>query len=288
MEDSLHPAQPPTASRGGPRDPALDAALERVRQLEHEVEHLHRLATLGTLASSIAHEFNNFLTPVLSYAQLALAAPTDQDLVRKALTKAVECTQRASQSCSAMLGFVREDEPEPCTHLLAAVSDALACVARDPARDGVELKISISPDCWIHMRPVAVQQVLLNLILNAREAMRGRRGLLVIEAKTCSPWNISQSSRPTSNRSREDDWVELIISDNGKGMSQDLVAKVFEPFVRHSHPEGRRGTGLGLTIIKRLVDAAGGRIHVESTLGKGTTFRMTLPRAAAPAIASAA
>lgn len=250
----------------------INELLSQVRHLESEVERTHRLATLGLLSGSIAHEFNNILTPVLSYAQLALAAPEDTELCQKALRKSVDGTQKAAQIASAMLGFIREDMSEPFADVLVVLDESLQCMGRDLQKEGIALDIDVPPGTRVLMRPVALEQVLINLILNAVEAIRPGTGRLRI---TASPPHRSTGNTSDCNRLR------LNIEDSGRGMAAELAARVFQPFVSSGAKEGRRtGTGLGLTICKRLVEEAGGTIEVSSEVGKGTVFSLSLPIAA--------
>lgn len=268
-------ARMPKSSAKTPTDQAallerLDELAARVQQLERDLQHAERLATVGTLAGAIAHEFNNILTPVMSYAQLALNSPNNPELVAKALHKAVDGTEKAAHIASSVLGFIRDDDTAPITHVGAAVQDSLTCLAREPEKDGIDLTVDIPQDCWVRIRPVALQQVLMNLVLNARDAMQPRGGHIQIRAE-CSTWNRSGGGGTGA--------VTIYIADTGHGIAPDLLPRLFQPFVRGPKaPGASRGTGLGLVICKRLINEAGGSISVESEPGKGTTFIITLPR----------
>lgn len=272
----------------------------------HE-EHLERLATIGTLAGLIAHEFNNILTPVVSYAQLALSNPDDRELTAKALQRALDGSEKAAAIAHMILGFSRAEHPAPAdvsgasvagcstwndsrrngVPVQAVVSEcvnaALACMVRDPKHDGIRLQTHIEPDARAAIRPVALQHVLLNLLLNARHAMLPRGGALSI---TAGPRAV-------------DGKLEISIADSGIGMSGDQLANLFTPFrttksiqqnantmaskLRAGGVEVERrsgGTGLGMTVCKRLVEEAGGYLAVRSSPGQGTTVQIVLPRAA--------
>ncbi len=277
-------SETPTSS-----DRGQSRLLERLEEMEREVAGLRReldqsqrLATLGTIAGSIAHEFNNILTPVLSYAQMALATQGDQALVAKALHKAMDGSERASKIASAMLGFVKDEERGPAD-VSGVVDQTLACLARDPSRDGVKLKLEIEPSLSVAMSSVALQQVLMNLILNAVEAMKPSGGDLTIRAwrggdhheDECSTWNTSDGAAPLP---LSDSRVSIEISDTGRGAPAEIAARLFEPFVTAPHDsEGRRGHGLGLPICKRLVEAAGGTIRMKTAPGEGATIRIDVP-----------
>ena len=242
----------------------LEQVEERLRWLQGEVARQHRLATLGTMAAAIAHEFNNILTPMISYCQLALRnGGEDGRLMHKAVTKALAGAERAARISASVLGFARDDDGSQSCQVQAVVDETLSCLAREPAKDGIELSQDIDDDCWVGMSPVWLQQVLVNLVLNAREAMRGRGGRLVVRCKAIGAE------------------VLVEVSDSGPGIPKEIEARLFEPFVSKRDESGAtvRGTGLGLAVCRQLVQQAGGQISVESEPGCGATFRIQLPRA---------
>lgn len=271
-------------------DPAtLLAELERMQQRLNEVEQAlvrsHRLAMLGTLASVIAHEYNNILTPVISYAHLALDRPDDRELMLKAVERALQGAERASQISTSMLGFSRDAEGPSEAWVPEIVEESLQCLARDPKKDGIELERAV-PEVRVNMPALSLQQVLINLILNARKAMQRRGGRLRITGQVEGPR------------------VRLTVADTGPGIPEAVQARLFEAFVTEPieeppgsdtdpcNPHGcsstngsasreQGGTGLGLSICKQLVEEAGGSIRVESEAGKGAAFHLDLPPAAA-------
>jgi signal transduction histidine kinase len=254
---------------------ALDALQERIDGLEHELHHAQRLASLGTLAAIIAHELNNILTPVLNYAQLALHASDQPAQVDRALRKTVEGVRRAGRITEAVLGFAREggDEPNACD-VRAVIDDTLACLGRDVARDGIVLDLDAPGGLTAAIAPTPLQQVLLNLVLNGREAMLGGRGTLTISARR-STWNIADDTLIEG--------VEIVVRDTGKGIPADRLATLFEPFATSVRTDeerkqgAHRGVGLGLAVCRQLVEGAGGEIDCASTVGEGTAFTIRLP-----------
>ncbi|MCC6680141.1 MAG: HAMP domain-containing histidine kinase [Phycisphaeraceae bacterium] len=255
-------------------DPAIDppfgdpnALIERLNQLQDQLDQLHqglahtqRLATLGTLSAIVAHEFNNILTPIINYAQLALARQEDQPLMQKAVTKSLEGAERAARICDSILGFAQQDENtsertdvRQVSHI---VQQSLECMAREPRKDGIDLVLqldsldSAEPGRQIAVAPVALQQVLVNLILNARRAM-GRKGGRLAVAGAIQP----------------DNCLQLSVQDTGPGVPQHLRDRIFEPFVTcpvNTDPQSRQrsGTGLGLSICQQIVQRAGGSIEL--------------------------
>ena len=283
---------------------AIDGLQQRVNELEESLERQERLATLGTIAGLIAHEFNNILTPVMSYAQMALAAPEDHELARKALQKASDGADRAGQIAGAILGLVRRDHAQvprgtsqPCD-LAAAVDRALACLARPLEKDGIRLKNEVSGGVTVAARSVAVEHVLLNLVINARAAMLPRGGELAV----CSTWNMPElpAGAVTSwGSGQEESWpnevmgwqnVVVEVRDTGRGMGPERLARLFDLSASagisktynqpHDIPTSgdRRGHGLGMLVCKRLVEDAGGVMAVASVVGEGTRVWVVWPR----------
>lgn len=250
----------------------VEHLLEHFEQLEHQLQqvregltHSHRLATLGTIASIIAHEYNNILTPIISYGQMAMSKPDDHELLQTAVQKAVAGAERAAHISSSLLGFAREADQEHVAPLGDTIRDTIACLGRDPAKDGVQVNIDV-PDVQLAMTPLNLQQVLLNLFLNAVKAMRRSGGQLNISARV------------------EGTLVHLDVADTGPGIPAEIRDRLFEPFATHrvspvDDPMERKGTGLGLCICRDLTRNVGGSISVDSTPGHGATFHLTIPKA---------
>ena len=248
----------------------LEAQLPHVRD---SLQHSHRLATLGTIASIIAHEYNNILTPMISYAQLALAKPDDHELLLKAVEKALAGAERAAHISSSLLGFAREADERHAARLPETIDEAINCLGRDPRKDGIDLVINV-PDVQVAISPLNLEQVVVNLVFNARKAMHRTGGTIRITGKATGAM------------------VYLEVSDTGPGIPPAVLDRIFEPFVTapadggdadaeddtsSRSPRARKGTGLGLCICRDLIRSAGGSIHVESRPGEGATFRITLP-----------
>ncbi len=260
---------------------ACDAVdlLEHLEQVEAQLAavqsgltHTHRLAMLGTLATIIAHEFNNILTPIISYGQIALAQPEDRDLLVKAVEKSLSGAERAARISAAILGFGSQDDADQPTaaDLPAVLDETFACLAREPRKDGIDLVVDV-PDLRVQMTPLSLQQVLLNLILNARKAMGRGPGRLTVSATT---------------KANE---VHVTVADTGPGIAPSIRDRLFEPFVTlpsastgaemNLHESAEKGTGLGLSICRKLIEEAGGRIWVDSEPGQGAAFHFVLPLA---------
>ena len=201
---------------------------------------------------------------------MAKGNPEDDELQAKALDRAIAGVESASRIIEAVLGFARADDDPGPANVSSVIDSSLACMGRAPERDGVILTVVVDPEAQVRIQPLALQQVFLNLILTALAALHGKRGELRI--------NVAQ---------RNDGTTQISVADNGPGISEKVVETLFEPFVT-SRPErqggGRSGgSGLGLSICKRLIEDAGGSITVgpgcfesDTASGPGATFRVTL------------
>jgi signal transduction histidine kinase len=267
--DGVSNLQPPTValeqallSRLGDTQQQLDALREQLNESQ-------RLATIGTIAAVIAHEFNNLLTPIVSYSQFALQSakgPTpDMELICKALSKAFASADKAGKICSAMLALARGESSANSVAVQVLVDETLMVLARDPQKDGIALRVQVQGDLWVHGDSVQLEQVLLNLLINARQAMLGKGGSLTLKAAAA-----------------EGNEVRIQVIDTGPGIPENLMPKIFQPFFTTkgtTKKDEARGTGLGLAICKDIIEHHKGRITVESQVGQGTTFNIHLPAA---------
>jgi len=244
----------------------LDSMEQQLSALREQLTESQRLATIGTIASVIAHEFNNLLTPIVSYSQYALqsaeGASPDMELIRKALSKSFQSSTKAGRICTAMLGLARGESIFGQVSVQRLVDETLAVLARDPQKDGIALRVQVQPEIDVFGDPVQLEQVLLNLLINARQAMLGKGGSITVKAQ-----KLEQE-------------VRIQVIDTGPGIPEKLVPKIFQPFftTKGTTRKGeQRGTGLGLAICKEIVEHHKGRIDVQSEMGKGTTFSIYLP-----------
>ena len=235
--------------------------------LREQLTESQRLATIGTIAAVIAHEFNNLLTPIVSYSQFALQSAEgerpDMDLIRKALSKSYQSSSKAGRICTSMLGLARGESIFGQVGVQQLVDETLAFLARDPKKDGIALRVQVQPDLHVFGDPVQLEQVLLNLLINARQAMLGKGGSITIKAQQTDEGEI-----------------RIQVVDTGPGIPEKLLPKIFEPFftTKGTARKGEaKGTGLGLAICKEIIEYHKGRIEVQSEVGKGTTFGIHLP-----------
>lgn len=240
----------------------LDSLNREVAALRDQLYRSQRLAAVGTMTAMVAHEFNNILTPIISYAQLARTNPA---LADKAIARAADGGRRATDICNAILGLVRQQATAASTaiNLSEVVQETLRAMAREPRKDGIELELSVPPELTVTARKVELQQVLLNLLMNARHAVLQKP----------QPRRIEIAAEKGSS------CLLLHIKDTGVGIAQDNLDKIFNPFftTKTSESDDSQGHGLGLTICRQIIENLGGSISVESVVGQGTTFILRLP-----------
>ena len=229
--------------------------------MHRQLRETQRLATVGTMTAMVSHELNNILTPVANYAQMAQKNPSFSE---KAIARAAEGGQRATSICRAILDVAAAGPEEPAPiNVLGLLEATLAAMARDPAKDGISLNLAVPPELTVCARRTELQQVVLNLLLNARSAVLAVSG----------PRRIDVAAR---RRGRE---VVLTVTDNGGGIDPRHRDKLFEPFftTKPRSEDGSGGYGLGLAFCRHTVEGMGGRIDVESPPGRGATFTVRLP-----------
>jgi signal transduction histidine kinase len=247
---------------------ATKPGAEEVDALRRQLVALQRISSLGVLAGSICHEMNNALTPILNYAKLGLRNP-DPEFRRRAFEKILEAAQRASAISGGMLGLARPraDRRDP-TDLVRLVEEVLLLVRKDLSRHRIHLDFQATGHPHARVSPAQIQQVLLNLVINARQAMLDG-GML----------RVRVGEDPSGRL------AELSVSDTGVGIAPANLRRIFDPFfTTKTGPDdtGQGGTGLGLSVCREIVESHHGRLRAESRVGQGTTFTLRLPACPAP------
>jgi two-component system, cell cycle sensor histidine kinase and response regulator CckA len=245
----------------------------RVR-LEEELMESRKVESIGRLAGGIAHDFNNILTGILAHAHLALMGVDDGSRVRPKIEEIINQARRAANLTSQLLSFARKQimKPKPI-NLNEFVLDSLHLL--EPLLgDAIEIVTELEPELGtVEVDPSRFQQVLVNLAINARDAMTSGGTLTIATRNVSGPVDGSDAARPLGE-------VMLAVSDTGVGMDKNTLARLFEPFF--TTKGGGRGTGLGLATCQGIVKQAGGRIEVVSG-PDGTTFQVFLKRVNRPA-----
>ena len=243
------------------RNQELEAALADVRKTHAELVQAEKLAGIGTLAAGIAHEIRSPLFGVMGLAE-AILVEDDPKLVRDYAKEIVEHSRTINEIVSQLTGYSRSAEREYLTTVdaLGVATDAVRLVVRSTGFDERRVAVRGQPGLLVHARTSELQQVLVNLVKNAVEALEEHRSDGSIEVAV----------------EGEEGAVVFRVSDDGPGIPEEVRKDIFDPFFT-TKPPGK-GTGLGLNIVWRLVSRYQGTVSVESRVGEGTTFTVRLPR----------
>ena len=244
---------------------------------EHELRHAQKMEAMGRLAGGVAHDFNNLLTPILGYAHLLEASLGPEDSRTLDVRQIAGAADRAARLTRQLLAFSRKDVVQPRPVVLNGVLGELRHLLARVLREDIELRCTLADAPWpVLADPGQVSQVIMNLVLNARDALP-KGGVLTIETRNevvaATPGGDGAGGPPPGA------WVLLAVRDTGVGMSTAVQARLFEPFF--TTKEVGKGTGLGLSTVYGIVTRAGGHIAVESAEGRGSAFRLYWPRCTA-------
>jgi signal transduction histidine kinase/CheY-like chemotaxis protein len=242
-------------------------ALAERRKLEHHLRHTQRLETLGTLAGGVAHDFNNILTTILGHSDILLARGDREESEQEALQEIRKAGERAARLTGQLLAFSRKQVAvtQPLD-LNIIVSDSRSMLGR-LIGENISLDVRLAPDlALVTADPGQLEQVLMNLVVNARDAMPDG-GTLTIETRNTQ---LTPEDAQGATFVVPGSFVSLSVSDTGTGMDEATRKRIFEPFF--TTKERGKGTGLGLTTVYGIVKQSGGYILVETEPGKGSSF----------------
>ncbi len=246
------------------------------RLLEDQLRHSQKMEAVGRLAGGVAHDFNNLLTVISGYGTLVLGGLPAGDPNRELVREMVAAGELAAGLTRRLLAFSRKAVIEPAVlDLRAVVADTDRLLRRVVGED-VELAVAAHPGAGaVKADPGQIEQVLMNLVVNARDAMP-RGGRVTVEVRDVE---LDETYCRTHPDARPGPHVLLAVADTGCGMDAATAARVFEPFFT---TKGERGTGLGLATVHGIVRQSGGHVGVYSEAGRGTTFKVYLPRVGVP------
>jgi len=238
---------------------SFNSMVETLHRTQQELLHAEKLASMGQLAAGVAHEINNPLGTILLFADVMYKEVPEDDPRRKDLEMILSETTRCRSIVADLLNFARQQEVlAQETDVHALLEQVIEGVSRQPIYEGVEIVRQFDPALpIIQADPGQLQQVFINMLNNAAEAIEGGG-------------TITLTTRPVNSQ-----WVEIKVSDTGCGIPEENLGKLFTPFFT-TKPPGK-GTGLGLSIVYGIVKMHRGQITVQSEVGKGTTFTITLP-----------
>ena len=239
---------------------------------EQRLQHSQKMEAVGTLAGGIAHDFNNLLTAIIGNAQLALTRLGPEDWLYDRLIEIENSGKRAAELTRQLLIFSRRERLEPRTLDLNDTIGPFTNILRRIIGEDIELRFKAAADpCTVLADPGQMEQVLMNLAANARDAMPGG-GELIIETQNVT---IDEIYRLTHPYVRPGKYVQTSVTDTGGGMDPDTQRHIFEPFF--TTKEMGKGTGLGLSLAYGIIKQHEGMIELYSEVGLGTTFKIYLP-----------
>ena len=242
------------------------------KELEAQLLQSQKMEAVGRLAGGVAHDFNNLLTVIIGYSQLALDKLGEGTHVRPELTEVRRAGERAAGLTRQLLAFSRRQVLQPRVLDLNTVVREVEGLLRRVIGEDVELVAELAPNLGkVCADPGQLEQVLMNLAVNARDAMPGG-GRLVIATGECEALPDGVTTRPPQ---RSGGWVRLTVGDSGTGMDDETLRHIFEPFFTTKEPG--KGTGLGLSMVQGIVEQSGGCMAVTSAMDRGTIFDIYLP-----------
>jgi signal transduction histidine kinase len=254
----------------------VDLRRERARAhqaLEEQLRQSQKMEAIGQLAGGVAHDFNNMLTAILGYSQLLAEQIGPDEQVGKDLREIVAAAQRAAALTRQLLAFGRKQTIEPIPISLNAIVEELEPMLRRLITANVCIRTTLDPRTFAVLADsTQLEQVLMNLVVNARDAMP-EGGTLTIDTHNATLDDEQARVHPASPPG---EYAVLSVADTGVGMTREVQARIFEPF--YTTKERGRGTGLGLAAVYGIVQQLGGRVAVESEPGRGAIFRIYLPK----------
>ncbi|MCK5832327.1 PAS domain S-box protein [bacterium] len=240
--------------------------------LERELVQAQKLESVGTLAAGIAHDFDNLLVGVLGAASLIKSTTNNSDPRYEMLEIIETSAERAAGLVKQLMTFARQEPPHRETTNISTLIEEVMRVLRTSGSPDIFFRTRVASNLpMVFVDPVQIKQTFFNLCLNAIDAMPDG-GELTVEVNFVE---VDSSKFKTLKDSRNKNFVEILISDTGIGISEDKIDRIFEPFFSTKGPG--KGTGLGLSISYGIVEFHGGAINVDSVEGIGSTFRVYLP-----------
>lgn len=250
--------------------------------LQSQLVQARKMEAIGQLSGGIAHDFNNMLSSILGYAGLALDRPDDlpKESLDEYLNEVIRAGERARDLVGQMLSFSRTRKGVAARVELRPIVKEAAKMLRFTLPASIELDVDAGDEMLaVNIDPVQLQQIIMNLCINARDAMHNKGRLsLAVRRVSLDVGGGRLECRSCGEAVFPGDYIELSVKDSGDGIGQELLDRVFDPFFTTKGVG--KGTGLGLSVVHGIVHEAGGHILVESVAGEGTTFRLLLPPSA--------
>ena len=250
----------------------MSSDITEYRTLEEQYLQSQKMEAIGQLAGGIAHDFNNLLMGITGHSELALLKMDPDDPSVNSFEEIRKSAERAASLTRQLLAFSRKQILEPkivdCNEIIINMEKMLERIIGE----NIDLVTVTAPELWsVKVDPGQIEQVIMNLVVNARDAMPDG-GKLIIETANSKIDNRRSRKYPELKPGL---YIQLSVTDDGSGITEEVKSKIFEPFFTTKEPG--KGTGLGLATVYGIVEQSGGHISVSSEIGQGTSFKIHLP-----------
>jgi len=242
------------------------------KELEHQLIQAHKMESIGVLAGGIAHDFNNILSAILGFTELTLDEVEKGSRAQENLQEVYSAGKRARDLVKQILTFARQSDDEIKPILPHVIAKEVIKFIRSSIPTTIEIKQNIETDALIMGNATQIHQIFMNLCTNAAHAMENGGGILELGMKDVT---VDRTAHWRHLEVVPGPYIEFVVSDTGSGIAPGIVEKIFEPYFTTKKPG--EGTGMGLALVLSIVESYGGKIMVDSTPGRGTTFTLYLP-----------
>jgi PAS domain S-box-containing protein len=239
-------------------------------KLQAQLQHAQKMETIGNLAGGIAHDFNNILSSIIGFTELALDETPKNTVLEDSLQEVYSAGKRAKDLVKQILAFARQTDEKIGPIKPSNIVKELLGFIRSTIPTSIEIQKEIESESLIMGNATQIHQVLMNLCTNAAQAMDDTGGVLEVSLK-----DVAFDKEDSVIGLKKGDYLEIKVSDTGVGIVPENIGSIFEPYFTTKEPG--EGTGLGLAVVQGVIESYGGKINVESQLGKGTTFTIHLP-----------
>ncbi|AGF77954.1 PAS domain S-box [Desulfocapsa sulfexigens DSM 10523] len=252
----------------------IDRDITERTNLEEQIRQSHKMEAIGTLAGGIAHDFNNILSAILGYAEMAMYDLPDSSPAKDQIAEVLKAGNRAKDLVKHILSFSRKESMERSPVEIHLIVKEVIKLLRSTIPTTIEIKHHIDPHCGnILAEPNQIHQVLLNLCTNASQSMAEKGGVLEVGLISSQ---LSVNDLPAESHLKPGYYVQLSVKDNGIGIEQKYLEKIFDPYF--TTKEVGKGSGMGLAVVMGIVKSHDGMITVDSKLGEGTIFNVYFPK----------
>ena len=270
MTDALRKSQAQLRDWGHTLEQKVEERTQALRRAQAETMRGEKLASVGLLASGVAHELNNPLTGILTFSHLLRQKMPDKSADAEDMDLVIRETKRCAAIIKRLLDFAREKQPEKkFTDINQVIEDTVRIVERPAHLRDIEITMDLDrslPPVWIDADQI--KQVIMNMVVNAQHAVEEKGSIAISTRRAATPRMTPQSGEPVP-------MVEITIADTGCGIPEQNLRRIFDPFF--TSKDVGKGTGLGLSVSHGIIEGHGGLIEVQSTVGEGSTFRVFLP-----------